>query len=787
MDDDSLEGHGSVTRVSCCPVPFRSASPGRAVTSSNSIFSYDTKVHCNRQAVLDMPWDLPGPMEKDMEKKVKFEEEEEDEGSTRSGLHRPGKCERLKCWKSNASSCSFCGVMCSPLLTSRLALTGLLAVLLIVMTVLTWVFTSTNVQHSVRSVAAEFRHELLLRVEDTMGTILQSNNASSVSLARFLGSLSQVTQASFASLEDQVRPALFLVFSVLGRKAQVSFFGKSGFFLSYAADPSGTFFMYANTSYLFPASSNPNVSHVMEIPWKEGEDLISSRPWYRWYRQSIDENTGVPIAEPILITPFAYWDNEVVKSSLRGPYGAMSLVPSLGDSGELLFSFLSSVHESPSADPFGVISVGVPLATIGSLFDQFDLQGGAVYLTMEDGRLVAQSGVVVQAHSRIINNVAQGQSFAAQSSNTIVAAAAEYLSSHLPDIVALRNDSFTANVGLRGTRYLIDSAPIHLSEESLVCVVVVPHQSIWGMTERRSHTTLAVLVALATCMGLAGCFFVILLTKGVSNEMRLRAALIQQLEETKSAETKSSHKSLVFANMSHDLRTPLAAILGLIDLCLSDASECSELETNLLQMKSCASNLLGILNTILDMSKIEAGKLSLQESEFDLVSALEEVVDTFSVMGFKKGVEVALDLSDGSVERVSCAIGDVGRVKQIMANLLSNGVKFTSEGHVILRAWVKPLGISTARPPFSYKGRFLSWPWNQLLRSPSRHKEICKLIHRLSEQANDHNNYVQVEFEVDDTGRGIPKERWKSVFENFVQIESSGPRNYDGTGLGLGI
>lgn len=113
------------------------------------------------------------------------------------------------------------------------------------------------------------------------------------------------------------------------------------------------------------------------------------------------------------------------------------------------------------------------------------------------------------------------------------------------------------------------------------------------MTERRSHTTLAVLVALATCMGLVGCFFVILLTKGVSNEMRLRAALIQQLEETKSAETKSSHKSLVFANMSHDLRTPLAAILGLIDLCLSDASECLELETNLLQMKSCASNLLG--------------------------------------------------------------------------------------------------------------------------------------------------------------------------------------------------
>ena len=126
-----------------------------------------------------------------------------------------------------------------------------------------------------------------------------------------------------------------------------------------------------------------------------------------------------------------------------------------------------------------------------------------------------------------------------------------------------------------------------------VCTVIVPYHSVWGMTEKRSQMTLAVLIALGTCMGLVGCFFIILLTKGISNEMRLRASLIQQLEETKRAESKSNHKSLVFANMSHDLRTPLAAILGLIDLCLCDATELSELESNLIQMKSCATNLLG--------------------------------------------------------------------------------------------------------------------------------------------------------------------------------------------------
>lgn len=126
-----------------------------------------------------------------------------------------------------------------------------------------------------------------------------------------------------------------------------------------------------------------------------------------------------------------------------------------------------------------------------------------------------------------------------------------------------------------------------------VCVVLIRRDSVWGPSDKRSHTILALLLIVAICVGLVGCFFIVLLTKRVSNEMRLRAALIQQLEATKQAENKSSHKSIVFASMSHDLRTPLAAILGLIDLCLCDAVESSELESNLSQMKSCATNLLG--------------------------------------------------------------------------------------------------------------------------------------------------------------------------------------------------
>lgn len=131
--------------------------------------------------------------------------------------------------------------------------------------------------------------------------------------------------------------------------------------------------------------------------------------------------------------------------------------------------------------------------------------------------------------------------------------------------------------------------PTHLQ----VCVIVIPYKSIWGSSSRRSSATLAVLVVLAVCAGLVGCFFVVLLTKGVSNEIRLRAQLLQQHEARKEAEIKCSQKSIVFASMSHDLRTPLAAIIGLIDICLCEAGESTELESNLLQMKSCAENLLG--------------------------------------------------------------------------------------------------------------------------------------------------------------------------------------------------
>ncbi|KAI5083394.1 hypothetical protein GOP47_0003137 [Adiantum capillus-veneris] len=787
MNHDLVSKRNSASASSCWPVSFLgySPSPVRA-RAADTIFSYDLGLLCQEHAALDMPWATHGVSEDigknwtnekkhaDKNNNGKDDDENDDLQEEKKGCSR---CCLLGCWRGNAATRSLCGVMCNPLLTSRLALMALLALLLIVMTVLTWVLTSTNVQHSVSLIASKFRWELLIHSKDNVDAVLHRSNTSSASLASFLASLKQGSLSSADSLHEQARPAMFLVFSILLKKTCVTYFGPDGLLLSYASDVTGTYLTYANVSYL-----SPNSSQAPAGPWRTGETITETRPWYQWYQQRVDDDTGYPVGETLTVPPVPFWDNEAVKASLQSVSGIASWVPSIVGSGEGLFSYLSPVRQRQFTNSLAVVSVGVPAPGISNLLNSLTYQGGAIFLATAEGQLVAQTGAGLPTIK--VHNTSQP---AGASNNALVAGAAKYLTPYLSYISTLEGKSFTVKkLEIDGAQYILDSAPLHLAGATVVCTVILPYTSIWGLTERWSHITIAVLVALATTMGIVGCFFVILLTKGVSNEMRLRAALIQQLEETKRAETKSNHKSLVFANMSHDLRTPLAAILGLIDLCLCDAPEFSELGSNLIQMKSCATNLLGILNSILDMSKIEAGKLLLQESEFDLVNALEEVIDTFSVVGLKKGIEVALDLSDGFVNKASWVIGDVGRVKQIMANLLSNGVKFTSEGHVVLRGWVKPLGVSGVRSQFGYRGKLLSWPWSQLIRSPSREKEIRKLIQGFSEQDHDE-NYIHVEFEVDDTGRGIPKERWKSVFENFVQVESSGPRNYDGTGLGLGI
>lgn len=267
--------------------------------------------------------------------------------------------------------------------------------------------------------------------------------------------------------------------------------------------------------------------------------------------------------------------------------------------------------------------------------------------------------------------------------------------------------------------------------------------------------------------------------------MNLCGALIKQMEATRQAERKSMNKSLAFASASHDIRASLAGISGLIEMSQNIVPKRDpsgpELHTNLLQMEACNKDLLGILNTILDTTKIDAGKMQLDEEEFDIDQLLEDVVDLFHPVGMKKGVDIILDPYDGSIMKSFRVKGDRVKLKQILCNLLSNAVKFTLEGHVVVRAWARKssleTGILASNKSFSLI-RCISCLFFQVDRAYNESEDVKSI------QLDP--NCMEFIFEVNDTGKGIPKEQQKSVFENYVQLKETS-FGTKGTGLGLGI
>lgn len=180
------------------------------------------------------------------------------------------------------------------------------------------------------------------------------------------------------------------------------------------------------------------------------------------------------------------------------------------------------------------------------------------------------------------------------------------------------------------------------------------------------------------------------------------------------------------------------------------------------------------------MSKIEAGKTSLEIEDFNLAELLEEVVDMFYPLGMNKGIDIVLDPCDGSTLKSANVRGDRLKLKQILCNLVNNAIKFTSEGHVSIRAVVKKKNfrkeiIASNRTTVM---KFLS-------RFCYKNQDSFNDLDALN-TVEENPNEVEFEFEVDDTGKGIPKDKQKSLFEDYVQVKETATEQ-EGTGLGLGI
>ncbi|KAL8170661.1 hypothetical protein V2J09_022465, partial [Rumex salicifolius] len=555
-------------------------------------------------------------------------------------------------------------------------------------------------QENISLVIASSSHDFNKQDENHLIHGDSTYSLSSIGLARILNVTLSEKEVKY-SIQTKVAPVLFQAVSTIPNLAQISFVGIDGVYFSLSSADNRITALYTN-----------------------GSSRNGSFSFHKWYTQSVSE-AGEFIGEArATAPPPAATNSTILLKAFNNTYYA-SVGAQLSTIGSR-YLFLNTVIIDRS---IGVISLGFPVKMFSDYVAARDLQGGGLYVATKDGVVVASEGVILNSSLTTADHGGTS-TFGGLPCNSV-------------DKITPDTDSpFLTEVS--GNKYEIYCSTINLAGVPLVYVLALPYYGLLTMIHKHNRRILILLIVTVIAMVAFVVSFISLAVKSTRENMRLNAQLIKQMETTQQAEKKSNNKSMAIATASHDVRANLCAIIGLIDLCYHEITPGSELKDNnselkqsLKQMKSCANDLLALLNSILDTSKIESGKMELQDTEFNLAQLVEELADLYHPVGMKNCVEVVLDPCDGS-----------RRLWQAQADTLQ-----LVEQCSLFQAQVKRVEAN-----------------------------LLDLTKRMKMDTN----CIEFVFEVDDTGVGIPKDKHKTVFENFEQVNDAAVE-VGGTGLGLGI
>lgn len=217
------------------------------------------------------------------------------------------------------------------------------------------------------------------------------------------------------------------------------------------------------------------------------------------------------------------------------------------------------------------------------------------------------------------------------------------------------------------------------------------------------------------------------------------------LREKENAESASKAKSIFLANMSHEIRTPINGILGMDSMLLKECKD-ENLRDYALNIQSAGQTLLSLINDILDISKIESGKMEILPVTYSVFTVLNDCYNMVAVRAKDKNLELVMDISP---EIPTALFGDEVRIRQVINNLLSNAVKYTNEGTVTLSVWAEKVDVDPMQ--------------------------------------DDNTSRVDLFIQVKDTGIGIREKDRQKLFRDFVRLDEKRNRNIEGTGLGLNL